>query len=106
MTTNDFAHEVGVDQKTVRGWCDNGKIGFVRLGQYRMIPRSELDRLQLAADENRRQLAAAAAARKATTSDLQRAADENRLQLAADENRARLAAAAEARLAQPAKSTP
>jgi len=41
----EFSLEVGVSPRTVRTWCDAGKILYKRLPNgYRMIPVSEIER--------------------------------------------------------------
>ena len=36
---------LGISGMTLHRWCHNGKIQAVKVGTYRVIPKSEIDRL-------------------------------------------------------------
>jgi excisionase family DNA binding protein len=46
VSLKEAADELGITTMTLWRWMDKGKIIAVKFGRYRMIPKSEIERLQ------------------------------------------------------------
>ena len=51
LTYKDAARELGVSTQTLWRWARDGKLATVKLGRYRLIPKSEIARFKEAKDE-------------------------------------------------------
>ena len=45
LSMREAAHRLGISAMTLHRWIVKGKIAAVRVGAYRAIPRSEVERL-------------------------------------------------------------
>lgn len=46
LSMSEAAKQLGITTMTLHRWCHNGKITAVKVGAYRAIPKSEVDRLK------------------------------------------------------------
>ena len=46
LSMKEAAHQLGISAMTLHRWCCKGKIQAVKVGAYRAIPKSEIERLK------------------------------------------------------------
>lgn len=46
LSMREAAKELGITAMTLHRWCTKGKIHAVKVGAYRAIPKSEIERLK------------------------------------------------------------
>ena len=46
ISMREAAKQLGITAMTLHRWCQKGKIQAVKVGAYRAIPKSEIDRLK------------------------------------------------------------
>jgi len=46
LSMKEAAHQLGITAMTLHRWCCKGKIQAVKVGAYRAIPKSEIERLK------------------------------------------------------------
>ncbi len=46
LSMREAAQELGITAMTLHRWCQKGKIQAVKVGAYRAIPKSEIERLK------------------------------------------------------------
>ncbi len=49
LSWDDAAREIGISRMTLWRWVKAGKVIAVKLGHYKFIPRSEVDRMKIRA---------------------------------------------------------